>query len=83
MKSIQATEVRSRWFELLRSVEAGEEIAITRYGKAIARLVPADPDSGLERKRAIEEFLRRRDEGPKIRATLEEILSWRHEGHRF
>ena len=83
MKNIQVTELRSRWFELLRSVEAGEEIEITRYGKEIARLVPADSDGRLGRKRAIEEFIRRRDEGPKISATLEEILAWRHEGHRF
>ena len=64
-------------------MEAGETIVITRYGKVVAHLVPDESQDRLRRKRAIERFLRCRDEGVKIRATLEEILAWRHEGHRF
>ena len=75
MRKIPVTEVRSRWFELLRDVEAGEEIAITRHGKVVANLVPDGAQDRLRRKRAIERFLRCRDEGVKIRATLEEILA--------
>ena len=83
MKNMQVTEVRKRWSELLRDVEAGETIEISRYGKVVAYLVPDESQARLLREKAVEEFIRRRDEGPKIKATLEEILAWRHEGHRI
>ncbi len=83
MRMIQATEAKIHLAELLRNVEQGETIAITRHGKPIAHLIPAEAQERLQRKRAVEEFLRRRDEGEKIKATLQEMLEWRHEGHRY
>jgi len=35
---VSITEAKKRFTELLRAVEAGEEVVITRRGKAVARL---------------------------------------------
>lgn len=43
MREIGAFEAKSRLGQLLDWVEAGEEIVITRRGKAVARLVPPGP----------------------------------------
>jgi prevent-host-death family protein len=40
MREIGAFEAKSKLGQLLDWVEAGEEIVITRRGKAVARLVP-------------------------------------------
>lgn len=41
MKSVGAFEAKTHLSALLQRVERGEEIMITRHGKAVARLVPA------------------------------------------
>ena len=41
MREVPTTEAKSRFAELLRVVEYGESIAITRHGKTVAHLVPA------------------------------------------
>ena len=43
MRTIQVVEAKARFSALLAEVEAGEEIAITRHGKVVARLVPDAP----------------------------------------
>jgi prevent-host-death family protein len=49
MTSVGAFEAKTHFSQLLERVERGEEIVITRRGKAVARLVPAaarhDPES--------------------------------------
>ena len=50
MREIGAFEAKTRLGQLLDRVEAGEEIIITRRGKAVARLVP--PLLGFDRERA-------------------------------
>lgn len=45
MRTIPAVEAKAHFSELLRAVEAGEEIVITRRGREIARLVPERPQS--------------------------------------
>ncbi|MBB3428440.1 prevent-host-death family protein [Rhizobium sp. BK312] len=40
MKSVPVVEVKAHFSALLAEVEAGEEIAVTRHGKVVARLVP-------------------------------------------
>lgn len=42
MKQVGAFEAKTRLGQLLDWVEAGEEIAITRRGKVVARMVPPD-----------------------------------------
>jgi prevent-host-death family protein len=41
MRSVGTFEAKTHLSALLEQVERGEEIVITRHGKAIARLVPA------------------------------------------
>lgn len=53
MKQVTVTEAKKHLSELLARVEAGEEISVTRYGKAVARLVAI-------RTQAAEEFQRKR-----------------------
>ncbi len=40
MKTATVRELRNHYTSLLEWIEAGEEIVITRRGKAIARLIP-------------------------------------------
>ncbi len=43
MNDVALFEAKNRLSELIHRVEAGEEFAITRRGKVVARLVPAAP----------------------------------------
>jgi prevent-host-death family protein len=59
MKEVGAFEAKSRLGQLLDWVEAGEEVVITRRGKAVARMVP--PDTGIDRERSREAVRRIRE----------------------
>jgi prevent-host-death family protein len=59
MRDIGAFEARSRLGQLLDLVEQGEEVVITRHGKAAARLVP--PKTGFSRADAREAAQRIRE----------------------
>jgi prevent-host-death family protein len=83
MKEIQASEAKAHLAELLRAVERGESFSITRHGKAIAHLVPARTAEEQARREAVERFRAMRATWPKVKVSLEEILAWRHEGHRY
>jgi prevent-host-death family protein len=50
MREIGAFEAKNKLGTLLDWVENGEEVLITRRGKAVARLVPAE--SGFDRAKA-------------------------------
>ncbi len=43
MQSVDVSDVKNRLAALLDEVEAGREIVITRRGKPVACLVPAEP----------------------------------------
>ena len=81
MREIQASDAKARLSQLLDEVERGETIVITRHGRAIARIIPeAD-----RRRREIEEALAdirelRKHTGE---VSLDELLAWRHEGHKY
>ena len=86
MHEVPAAEVEARLAELLRRAERGEEIAITRDGRAVARLSPAHPDdpaplSPAERSAAVRRFIEKRKRWKRTGMTREEILAARHEGH--
>lgn len=51
MSDFALFEAKNRLSELINRVEAGEEIAITRRGKVVARLVPAAPGEADRRAR--------------------------------
>jgi prevent-host-death family protein len=45
MKTATVRELRNRYTQLLKWLEAGEEIVITRRGVTVARLVPEGPQT--------------------------------------
>jgi prevent-host-death family protein len=85
LRQIQASMAKAHLAELLDAVERGETIVITRHGRAVARLIP----EARERRQEIAEAI----EGMKILAgeraerfgkmSVEEVLSLRHEGHKY
>jgi prevent-host-death family protein len=85
MREVRASEAKTHLAQLLDEVERGETVVITRHGRRIARIIP----EAERRQREIEEAL---DDikklGEEIRnrhgaMTIEEILSLRHEGHKY
>ncbi|MFI5459694.1 MAG: type II toxin-antitoxin system Phd/YefM family antitoxin [Isosphaerales bacterium] len=65
MKSVGTYEAKTHLPRLLSQVEKGESITITRRGKPIAKLVPADAAEKNDVKQVIEEMLNYRDQhGP-------------------
>ena len=47
-KKLTATEAKARILALLDEVAAGDEVEITKYGRTVARLVPAGSSRALE-----------------------------------
>ena len=82
MREIQFTETKARLAELLRVVEQGETVAITRHGEPVAYLVPAPTQDRANRERVVERFRQRRAGWERVAFSTEEILGARHEGHR-
>ena len=83
MREVQATEAKAHLAQLLSEVEHGETIAITRHGKPVAHLVPAEAQERAGRRAAVERFETWRAGWKGIEMSLEEILAARHEGHRY
>ena len=83
MREIRATEAKARLAELLRAVENGETVAITRRGKPVAHLIPAPDRERDRRKEAVARFRERRRRWRRIDMSTDEILAARHEGHRW
>jgi prevent-host-death family protein len=81
MREVQASEAKARLPSLLDAVERGETIIITRHGKPIARIVPEADRRQAEIDRVAAEIEEFRKTMPRI--PLEEILSERHEGHKY
>ena len=82
MREVRSTEAKAHLAELLRAVEHGETVAITRHGKAIAHLAPAQDQDGESRKSAVERFRAHRRQWRRIDMTTEEIVASIHEGRR-
>jgi prevent-host-death family protein len=80
MKQVDALEARNKLDTLLDTAEGGEEVLITRHGKAVAKLVPAQPRVDPEAARAAGRRIREQAERLKPKVTLEEIKEWIHEG---
>lgn len=80
-REVQASEAKTHLPQLLDEVEHGETIIITRHGRAIARIVPEAHLRQQEIDQAIEDIKELRKRTGTV--TLEEILAWRHAGHRY
>lgn len=81
MREVQASEAKTNLPRLLDDVERGETIVITRHGRAIARIVPETQRRQEEIDRAIESIKALGKRTGKI--TLDDLLSARHEGHKY
>jgi len=85
MKTVQASEAKTRLLQLLDEVEAGETVLITRHGRPIARITPeadrrrAEVAAAIQRIRALGRRVRERN-GP---ITAHELMALRDEGRRF
>ena len=80
MSTVGAYEAKTRLPELLRSVEQGETVTITRRGVPIARIVGID-DRGNERLGAIIDRLRAA-RSRRASVSAREILAARDAGRR-
>ena len=56
MRTVGAFEAKTQLSNLLDVVERGEEVLITRHGKAVARLVPAKTADRERISKAIEQL---------------------------
>jgi prevent-host-death family protein len=81
MREIQASEAKAHLPQLLDDVERGESIVITRHGRSIARIVPEAHRRREAIDQAIEGIKALRQRTGKI--TVAELLSARHEGHKY
>jgi prevent-host-death family protein len=79
MKSIGTYELKAHLSRVLDEVEAGERIVVTRNGHPVAEIVPHG--SRLSTTEVVSRFRALRKRTKKI--SLDELLSWRHEDHRF
>jgi prevent-host-death family protein len=80
MKQVQASIAKAQFAELLKDVERGETVVITRHGKPVAKMVPQQADRRARIAEAIQGIRElRKDIKP---ATIEEIIAWKNEGRR-
>ncbi|MES0029320.1 type II toxin-antitoxin system prevent-host-death family antitoxin [Mesorhizobium sp. M0040] len=76
--TVKVGEAKTHLSELLAKVEAGEEVNISRGNDPIAKLSRIHKDNRLDA--LIDEVRAARARAKPV--TTEEILAWRHEGHR-
>jgi len=81
MREIQSSEAKAHLPQLLDDVERGETIIITRHGRAIARLVPEADRRREEIEKTFAELAEFKKSMPQL--SLADILSSRHEGHKY
>lgn len=81
MREIQSSEAKTHLPQLLSEVERGATIVITRHGRAIAHLSPVVDQRADEVRRTMEQIAVFRETMPRLEVS--EILSSRHEGHRY
>lgn len=74
-------EAKQRFSELIAAVEAGEEVCITRHGKEVVRMLPAQPQSVMPSEQVERDLKAMRQ----IRARVKPGPGWRElrdEGRR-
>lgn len=45
--NVSVAEAKAKFSELIKRAEAGEEIVVTRHGKAVARVMPPEPEQEM------------------------------------
>jgi prevent-host-death family protein len=81
MREVGAFEAKNKLASLLDLVEQGEEVTITRRGKPVAKLVPAQPGFDREKARQAVENIIERSKGVtlgglKIKDLINEGRRW-------
>jgi prevent-host-death family protein len=71
--NVGAFEAKTHLSDLLDRVERGERIVITRHGKAVARLVPADEKRDVARIEAAIARLRELSAGHRLEGDWKEF----------
>lgn len=56
MERVGIYEAKSRLSELIEQAESGKEVTITRHGKPVAKLVPAQAGQEVDRKKVMDEL---------------------------
>lgn len=79
MRRIGVFEAKTHLSRLLEEVEAGEQLLITRRGRAVARLIPVEPPADEECIQAIERLRRFRRGKTLADLSLQEL---RDEGRK-
>jgi len=77
--TVKVHEAKTHLSELLAKVEAGEEVIISRGNDPIAKLTRIQQQNDVAAVIAEIKAIRLRAKP----VTLEEMLAWRHEGHRY
>ena len=84
MLTIQTTEAKERLVELLRNVERGERVAITRQGQTIAHLVPvSEGEDSASYQCAVDDFFEAASKWESCSVSIEEVVRAKHEGRRY
>ena len=82
MTTVGAHEAKTNFSKLLERAHRGEEIIITHRGEPYARLVPLEQEDRVPVSVVLAR-IRERAKKMGIKATPEEIIAWKHEGHRY
>lgn len=84
MRHVPIAEFKDRASEIIAAAEAGEEIIITRHGKAAARLTGVDrqADRAAQRREILDKLAGHRAamRARGLSVTREEIIAWKGEG---
>lgn len=81
MKTIQASEAKTKFLSILDDVERGESVTVTRHGKTVAQIIPVPPSDEERRERVERAIAGIRALRERIgKMSIEEILSARDEG---
>lgn len=57
MSTIGAFDAKTHFSELLKEVEKGEQVVITKHGRPVAKLIPVQGVSKLDSESAIQKLL--------------------------
>ena len=80
MEQMGIYEAKSRFSELIKRAQSGEEVIITRHGKAVVKIVPARAEKSIDRTALFKEIraLRRaiRLKKPLSLREIREAIEW-------
>ena len=81
MPAVKIAEMKAHLSEFVTRAEAGEEIVIHRGNRPVARLVPLA--EAIDCRSAFDDMIADRDGGRIKPVSIDELIAWKHEGHRY